>query len=70
MEAYGNIAKDVLPRRVELEAAQATLAGKEAALAAAQLQMQQVLAQVNMLKVRLSCHLGCWKMKRWYCSEV
>jgi len=50
MEVYGNVAKDVGPKRARLKAAQENLAKKQAALAAAQEQLAAVLAKVKALR--------------------
>lgn len=51
MEVYGNVAKEVAPKRAKLKAAQDTLARKQAALAVAQTALAEVLAKVQMLRV-------------------
>ena len=50
MEVYGNVAKEVAPKRAKLKAAQDNLAKKQAALKAAQDKLAEVLAQVQALR--------------------
>lgn len=50
METYGNVAKDVAPKRAKLKAAQDNLAKKQAALKTAQDTLAIVLAKVQALK--------------------
>jgi dynein heavy chain len=50
MEVYGTIAKDVAPKRARLKAAQDNVAKKQAALTAAQTQLEAVLAKVKALR--------------------
>jgi dynein heavy chain len=50
MEVYGAIAKDVGPKRARLKAAQENVAKKQAALTAAQTQLEAVLAKVKALR--------------------
>lgn len=50
MEVYGTIAKDVAPKRSRLKAAQDNVAKKQAALTAAQTQLEAVLAKVKALR--------------------
>jgi dynein heavy chain len=50
MEVYGNVAKDVGPKRARLRAAQENVAKKQAALEAAQSQLASVLAKVKALR--------------------
>jgi dynein heavy chain len=52
MEVYGNVAKDVAPKRARLKAAQDNLAKKQAALAAAQEALAVVLAKVAALRAK------------------
>ena len=52
MEVYGNVAKDVAPKRARLKAAQENLARKQAALASAQEALATVLAKVAALRTR------------------
>lgn len=52
MEVYGTIAKDVAPKRARLKAAQDNVAKKQAALTAAQTQLEAVLAKVKALRDR------------------
>lgn len=50
MEVYGSVAKDVGPKRARLKAAQENVAKKQAALTAAQAQLETVLAKVKALR--------------------
>jgi dynein heavy chain len=52
MEVYGNVAKDVAPKRARLKAAQENLARKQAALASAQEALATVLAKMAALRTR------------------
>lgn len=50
MEVYGTVSKDVGPKRARLKAAQDNVAKKQAALTAAQTQLEAVLANVKALR--------------------
>ena len=50
MQVYGEVAKEVAPKRAKLKAAQDNLAKKQAQLATAQAKLAEVLAAVQALK--------------------
>lgn len=54
MEVYGNVAKEVAPKRERLRQAQADLKKKQQDLEEAQQQLEEVLAKVNVSTLNLS----------------
>lgn len=52
LQVYGEVAKEVAPKRAKLKAAQDNLAKKQAQLATAQAKLAEVLAAVQALKDR------------------